>query len=168
MAIKIQGYEIKFYDIRYPAVCLNLFLTLSSWVCTLDSYILEKPMKISLIYCYWLASLSLRSFAMAIKMQGYERKFFDIRYPPVCLNPFWPWFLEFALLISIFLETSWKVVLILLLACILKAQELCNDNKDSGLWEKILLYPAVWLNPFWPWVLKFTPFILIFLESHEN
>ena len=72
MKIKLQSYVRKFYDIRYPAVFLNPFLTT----------------KIDLLYCNWIASLSLRNFAMTIKIQGYERKFYDIRYPAVCLDSF--------------------------------------------------------------------------------
>ena len=68
MTIKIQGYEEKSYDIRYPAVCLNPFSTKSSWVCAIDLSIFRKPMKNSFLYSYWLASQSRRIFAMTIKI----------------------------------------------------------------------------------------------------
>ena len=63
-----------------------------------------------LLYCYWLAWQSRRSFEMTITIQGYERKFNGIWHPVVWLNPFWPWALELAPFILIFLESPWNLV----------------------------------------------------------
>ena len=111
MTIVIQGWERRFYEFYISSCMFEINCNKSSWVGTIGSYIVGKPIKSSFWCCYWLASLYRSSYVRTIKIQKTRREnFMNFIFPAVCLNQFLTKDLEFEPLTLISLESPWELV----------------------------------------------------------